>query len=92
MDPNENSISTINQLNVWVSGNKRVIANQDYKATFSGQVIGSVSQNGRILLDNENSFNATIDIGSATITKSNIHFNDSLEFGQVLLTHLVKQM
>ncbi len=78
VDPNENSISTINQLNVWVSGNK-VIANQDYKATFSGQVIGSVSQNGRILLDNENSFNATIDIGSATITKSNIHFNDSLE-------------
>jgi hypothetical protein len=65
---------------VWVSGNK-VTPATDYKATFTGQVIGSVidnSRTGHITLDSNNLFQATIDIGTASITDSTIKFNDSL--------------
>jgi hypothetical protein len=75
------TLSTIrNMQSVWVSGNK-VTPAADYKATFTGQVIGSVkndSSSGYIKLDSNNLFQATIDIGSASITNSTIKFNDSL--------------
>lgn len=65
---------------VWVSGNK-VTPPTGYKATFTGQVIGSVNHDGNrgyIILDSNNQFKATIDIGNASITNSLIKFNDSL--------------
>ena len=65
---------------VWVSGNK-VTPLTGYKATFTGQVIGSVNHDGNrgyIILDSNNQFKATIDIGNASITNSLIKFNDSL--------------
>ncbi len=74
------NISSIDYTTGWVSGN-RVTPADDYKNTFTGQVIGSVSNGsnlGYIKLDNNNLFKATIDIGSASITNSAIKFNDSL--------------
>lgn len=75
------NLSSINDMkSVWVSGNK-VTPSTNYSANFRGQVIGSVtngSNTGYIKLDSNNLFQATIDIGSASITKSMIKFNDSL--------------
>lgn len=64
----------------WVSGNQ-VTPSTNYSASFSGQVIGGVtngSNTGYIILNSDNQFNATIDIGAATIRESLIRFNDSL--------------
>lgn len=64
----------------WVSGNQ-VTPSTNYRAYFSGQVIGGVtngSNTGYIILNSDNQFNATIDLGAAAITKSLIRFNDSL--------------
>lgn len=75
-EPKDNPI---NLKSVWVSGN-RVIPADNYQASFKGQVIGSVNHNGNsgyIVLNQLNSFKATLDIGSAKITDSYIGFNDS---------------
>lgn len=75
----DNLYSIKNMQSVWVSGNK-VTPASDYKATFTGQVIGSAknaSNTGYIKLDSNNLFQATIDIGMASITNSTIKFNDS---------------
>jgi hypothetical protein len=75
------NLSTIRDMkSTWVSGNQ-VTPPTNYRASFSGQVIGSVknaSNTGYIKLDSNNLFKATIDIGAATITNSIIKFNDSL--------------
>jgi hypothetical protein len=76
------NLSNVRDLkSAWVSGNQ-VTPPTNYSASFSGQVIGSVTNgqnSGHIILNSDNKFNATIDIGRATITNSLIQFSDSLD-------------
>lgn len=74
-----NKSSITNMQSVWVSGNQ-VVPSDNYSATFKGQVIGKVTNTdvGYIKLDSDNLFQATINIGTASITNSIIKFKDSL--------------
>lgn len=74
---NVNELSSIqDSKSVWVTGNQ-VTPAQDLKATFKGQVIGGTSNSKSIIVDSNNLFKASIDIGAAKITDSLIQFQDS---------------
>lgn len=67
----------IDMKSTWVSGNK-IAPSENYNASFSGQVIGGItgSTTEHIKLDSNNIFQATVNIGTASINGS-INFQDT---------------